>query len=318
MKQQNSRMERRRFLQTLLAGGVGYTAFSITRPWADPMGEALAAEKPPRPKVAVAHGTKVDPRKLTRQAIAALGGMGRFVKKGDDVIVKPNICNAYHGPEYASTTNPDVVGEVVALCIAAGARRVRVMDFPFGGTPQAAYEKSGIRKAVEAAGGQMEVMAPFKFKKTPIPKGKDIKEWWIYTPVLEADVLIDIPIAKHHVLAGLTLAIKNLMGVIQRRSRLHPNLHQRLADLTTRVRPTLTIVDAVRMLMKHGPTGGDLRDVKRMDTVIASADIVAADAYATTLFGKKPSDIGYIQKAAEMGLGVMDLDSMQIERIEVV
>ncbi|GAB4525196.1 MAG: DUF362 domain-containing protein [Anaerolineae bacterium] len=258
-----------------------------------------------------------DPAELTRRAIAAIGGIEQFVRPGADVIVKPNICNAYHGPEYASTTNPQVVGAVVAMCLAAGAKRVRVMDYPFGGTPQAAYERSGIAQAVGEAGGTMEVMSRVKFVDTEIPQGKDIQRWPIYQDVLEADVLINIPIAKHHNLAGLTLGLKNLMGVIDQRQRLHPNLHQRLADLGTRVRPTLTIVDAIRILVDHGPTGGNLDDVRQMDTIIASADIVAADAYATTLFGKQPSDIGYIERAAAMGLGQMDLQQVKIEEISL-
>lgn len=312
-------LSRRRFLGRLLAGGVAGASFAVLRHI--PLPAAVAAEESSVPrgtvKVAVCRGKGADPRELTRRALAAIGGIESFVKKGADVIVKPNICNAFHGPEFASTTNPDVVAEVVAQCLAAGARRVRVMDFPFGGTPQAAYENSGIKQAVEKVGGQMEVMSPYKFRDTPIPDGKDIKSWKIYQDVLEADVLINIPIAKHHRLAGLTLAIKNLMGVVENRGGLHPNLHQRLADLATRVRPTLTIVDAIRILVDHGPTGGRLEDVRRMDTVIASADMVAADAYATTLFGKKPSDIGYIIRAEEMGIGRADLSSVKIEEINI-
>jgi uncharacterized protein (DUF362 family) len=258
-----------------------------------------------------------DPAEITRRAIASLGGMESFVSQGDDVIIKPNICVAYHTYEYAATTNPQVVGALVALCLEAGAGRVRVMDFPFGGEPQQAYKNSGIEEAVLAAGGQMEVMSRMKFVRTEIPEGRDLKECDIYDDVLKADVLINVPIAKHHSLARLTLGMKNLMGVIRDRPAMHRNLGQRLADLTSRVRPTLTVVDAVRILLDHGPTGGSLDDVKQMDTVIASTDIVAADSYATTLFGLTGADIAYIQAASQMGLGQMDLSAVKIEEFDL-
>jgi len=264
--------------------------------------------------LAVARGGS--PAEITHRAVAALGGIERFVRPGDDVIIKPNICVAYHTWEYAATTNPEVVATLVSLCLGAGARRVRVMDYPFGGSAGAAYERSGIAQAVTAAGGLMEQMAKMKYRKTPIPAGRDLKEWPIYQDVLEADVLINVPIAKHHNLARLTLGMKNLLGVVLDRSQYHRHLGQRLADLTSLVYPTLTVVDAVRILVDHGPTGGSLDDVKQLDTVIASHDPVAADAYATTLFGLTGADIAYIKAAAEMGLGEMDLSHLKIEEIQ--
>ena len=263
--------------------------------------------------LSVARGS--DPRAITLAALAAIGGIGRFVKAGDDVIVKPNICHDYHSYEYATTTNPEVVAALVELCRGAGAKRVRVMDSPFGGGPQSAYARSGIADAVAAAGGEMEAMVPAKFQTTDIPEGRDITNWPVYREVLTADVLIDVPVAKHHSLARLTLAGKNLMGVISTRSGIHANLGQRIADLVSLIRPTLTVVDAVRTLMAHGPTGGNLDDVRLTNTVIASHDIVAADAYAATLFDLTGHDIAYVKAAAEMGLGTLDLDSITIEEI---
>lgn len=264
--------------------------------------------------LAVAHGP--DPAEITRRAVAALGGMERFVKPGDDVIIKPNICNAYHGPEFASTTNPQVVAEVVRLCLAAGAGRVRVMDNPFAGTPQKAYETSGIAAAVSEAGGQMEIMAPVKYREEEIPNGRRINKWPVYGDALDADVLINIPIAKHHGSTRLTLGMKNLMGVALERSGFHARgLQECIADLNTLVRPHLTIVDAVRILVANGPTGGDLNDVREMDTVIASTDIVAADAYATGLFGLSPDDVTYITLGEELGLGTADIRTLSIEEI---
>ena len=254
---------------------------------------------------------------MVRAVLEALGGMERFVKRGDDVIVKPNICVAYHSYEYAATTNPEVVAALVELCLEAGARRIRAMDQPFGGTAEQAYERSGIEEAVRAAGGQMEVMNHLKFRETPIPTGRDITAWPVYEDALEADVLINVPIAKHHNLARLTLGMKNLMGVIQQRNQFHSNLGQRIADLNSLVRPALTVVDAVRLLMDHGPTGGSLDDVKLANTVIASPDIVAADAYASALFGLTGADVPAIRAGAELGLGTMDLTGVAVQELSV-
>jgi uncharacterized protein (DUF362 family) len=265
--------------------------------------------------LAVVHGP--DPVAITRAAIDALGGMASFVKPGFDVIIKPNICTDYHPPEYASTTNPIVVATLVTMCLEAGAKRVRAMDYPFGGTPTSAYEISGIAEAVKAAGGEMHSMNRSKYTWVDIPQGKDLTEAQIYPDILAADLLINVPIAKDHGSTRLTLGAKNLMGVILDRDLMHVNLTQRIADLASLVRPPLTVIDAVRILTAHGPTGGDLADVKQMDTVIASRDIVAADAYATTLFGLTGADIGYIQASADMGLGTMDLSSINIQEINL-
>lgn len=265
--------------------------------------------------LAVTHGP--DPAAITRLAIDALGGMASFVSSGFDVIIKPNICTDYHPPEYATTTNPTVVGTLVTMCLEAGARRVRVMDYPFGGTSKSAYATSGIEEAVEAAGGEMHVMSHTKYSVVDIPEGRDITSVNIYPDILEADLLINVPIAKQHGSTGLTLGAKNLMGTILDRGMMHMNLSQRIADLTSLVRPDLTVIDAVRILTANGPTGGDLGDVSQMDTIIASRDIVAADAYATTLFGLTGSDIGYIQACAEMGLGTMDLGTITIQEIQL-
>ena len=267
------------------AAAAAPTATAAQNPTAAPTVEAAGPTSAPATAapayLAVARGAGADPAELTRRAIAALGGIERFVKPGADVIVKPNICNAYHGPEYASTTNPDVVAAIVALCLAAGAKRVRVMDFPFGGSPQASYETSGIAAAVKAAGGDLEAMNRLKFRKTALPQGKVLRSSSVYGDILDADTVINVPIAKNHGSATLTLGMKNLMGVIQDRNTLHAiGLHQAIADLNSTVKPQLTIVDAIRILTANGPTGGSLDDVKRLDTIIASADVVAADAYA--------------------------------------
>lgn len=265
--------------------------------------------------LAVVHGE--DAEAITMAAIMALGGMEKFVRSGNDVIIKPNICTDYHTYEYAATTNPFVVAALVKMCLAAGAKRVRVMDNPFGGSTESAYQRSGIADAVISAGGEMEIMNRNKYRAFPIPAGVDLRDWEFYAPILEADLVINVPIAKTHGLARLTLGGKNLLGVISRPSAMHSALGQRVADLTSRVAPALTVIDAVRILTGSGPTGGDLNDVKMTNQVIASRDIVAADAFAAGLFGLKGSDISYIQASADMGLGTMDLESIKIEEFSV-
>ena len=252
---------------------------------------------------------------MNQAALAALGGIARFVKVGHDVIVKPNICVDYRSYEYGATTNPQVVAALVELCLGAGAKRVRVMDLPFGGSPESAYATSGIAEAVKAAGGQMEVMNRAKFRETEIPEGRDISSWLVYQEILNADLVINVPVAKHHSLARLSLGAKNLLGVVSTPSLIHANLNQRIADIVSLVRPSLTVVDAVRTLMAHGPTGGNLDDVRLTNTVIASHDIVAADAYAATLFGLTGTDVGYVKAAADMQLGTLDLGSIKVEEI---
>ncbi len=320
-------LTRRQFVRLMAAAGLGATLTSCggLEPSASPeMVEEVSAEIPAgeietpaaeQANLAVARGG--DPKAITRAAVAALGGIERFVKSGDDVIVKPNICVDYRTYEYGATTNPEVVGALVELCLGAGARRVRVMDNPFSGGPERAYAKSGIADAVEAAGGEMEVMNPAKFREVEIPQGRDITRWPVYQEVLTADLLINVPVAKHHHQTRLTLGGKNLMGVISTRGLMHANLNQRIADLVSLVRPRLTVVDAVRTLMTRGPTGGRLDDVRLTETVIASPDIVAADAYAATLFDLTGQDIGYVRIAAEMGLGTLDLGTLKIEEIAV-
>jgi len=312
-------LTRRQFLKLSGAAAASVTLLGAGCTAQQPAGTAVRRQ-PPAPTgdqayLAVARG--VDPAAITRAALAALGGIERFVRSGGEVIIKPNICVDYHPPEYAATTNPTVVATLVTLCLGAGARRVRVMDTPFGGTPESAYAVSGIEEAVRAAGGEMEVMSPVKFAEFAIPDGRDITAWEVYRDVLEADVLINVPIAKHHSLARLSLGGKNLLGVILKPNQMHRNLGQRVADLGSLVRPTLMVVDAVRILTAHGPTGGSLNDVQQANTVIATHDIVAADAWAATLFGLTGGDIAYVRAAADMGLGTMELGSVKVEEINV-
>ena len=323
-----STIDRRQFLERMLVlGGAALTAAALLsllscskEPTPEPPADNVTPPPPPPGNaayLAVARGSS--PTTLVQKAIDALGGIGRFVKSGNDVIIKPNICTAYRTPECAATTNPEVVGALVALCIGAGARRVRVMDNPFDGSAEAAYANSGIAAAVKAAGGEMEVMASMKFQDTPIPNGKAITSCRVYQDILKTDVLIDVPIPKDHSnnSAVVSLGMKNLLGVVSNPSSYHTDMAERVTDLNTLVRPHLVVVDAIRILTKGGPTGGDLSYVKQMNTVIASHDVVAADSYAATLFSKTARDIPIVYAGARRGLGAMDLTSIKIEEIAV-
>jgi uncharacterized protein (DUF362 family) len=266
------------------------------------------------PSMTVVNGTPIETN--VRTAIAKLGGMRRFVSSGDDVIVKPNICAA-RASKYAATTNPAVVATLVRLARGAGASRVRVMDNPISTSPASAYKASGIKAAVEKAGGSMQIMSATRYKAYDIPGGT-LHRHPIYRDMLECDVLINVPIAKQHGSTGLTLAGKNLMGCTSDRGRMHNlGLSRTIAELNAKLRPDLTVIDAVRILVANGPTGGSLADVRRKDIVIASRDWVAADAYATRLFGRKPGFVPYIAAGAAMGLGKADLSGLNIKKYEV-
>lgn len=310
---------------TALGAGCGRTPpaalTSSTSPRATPSRTASPIQSPSRSGVAAAAGAYLavakgtDAKAITAAAITAIGGMSRFVRPGANVIIKPNICVGYHGPEYAATTNPDVIAALVELCVKAGASRVRVMDNPFGSSAATAYRVSGIADAVRRAGGHMETMSPVKFVDTHIPRGKAITHYPIYRDILRADLVINVPIAKQHPLSRLTLGGKNLFGCVVNRQNLHFNLSQCVADLTSVIKPELTVVDAVRILTTNGPTGGSLSDVSRRNTVIASADVVAADSYAATLFGLKGADVPYVKASEAMGLGTTRLKSIHIARV---
>jgi uncharacterized protein (DUF362 family) len=267
--------------------------------------------------LAVARGGE-DPEALVRRAVAAIGGMERFVARGADVIIKPNVCTAGRSYEYAATTNPWVVGAVVKLAREAGAGRVRVFDYPFGGGAEDAFASSGIAEQVAAAGGEMEYPASMKYVSVALPAGETLTKTIVYGEVLDADVLINVPIPKHHSLAQLTIGMKNMLGVVRDRPEMHASLSRKIVDLNQFLVPTLTIVDAVRILTANGPTGGSLQDVRKLDTVIATHDGVAADAYAATLFGwEDPERLGYVKYGAERGIGRSDLKNLAIEEIAV-
>ena len=263
--------------------------------------------------IGVARGTP--PEAITKAAIEAIGGIHRFISRGDIVVVKPNI-GWDRRPEQAADTNPEVVAALVKLCYNAGAKKVKVFDNPCV-DPRRSYKQSGIADAVSAAGAEVSFMDERKFKDVTID-GRALKKWPLYTDILEADKVINVPIAKVHSLSTLTLGMKNWMGVMGGwRGRIHQDLHQSLVDISQVIKPTLIVLDAVRILTGHGPQGGNLSDVKTLNTVIAGTDQVAVDAYGATLFYLKGSALGYVRIGHETGLGTMDLSQLIIKKVAV-
>jgi len=254
-------------------------------------------------------------KRVTREAVDALGGMGKFVGKRSVVMVKPNIAWS-RTPAQAANTNPYIVEAIVEMCREAGAKKVKVVDHTINNA-RMTYGRSGIKAAVKRAKGSMEFIDERKFKEKDIPDGELLKSWIIYADALDADVLINVPIAKHHSLTRLSLSIKNLMGLIQDRENLHTRIDQKLADLSTVIKPDLIIMDAYRILTANGPNGGTPRDVKLTGQVIAGTDPVAVDSYAATLFGLTGDDIGYVRESHNMGLGEISLEAVNIQNIPV-
>lgn len=273
------------------------------------MKEALAARE--QSLVAVAEGS--DYAAITRKAIIAVGGMKRFVKPGDVVVVKPNM-GWDRSVRFAANTHPLVVRAVVEECLAAGAKKVKVFDNTCNDARRC-YVSSGIEAALKGMKGvECKHIETERFRKVAL-NGAFLKEWELYDEVLLADVYINVPVAKHHGLSKLTLGLKNIMGIMGgNRGYIHRNLDTALADLNAHVKSHLTIIDATRILTAHGPQGGNIADVRVLNKVIASTDIVAADAYATTLFGMKPSDIPVTVAAYKRGLGEMNLDKIKVVR----
>jgi uncharacterized protein (DUF362 family) len=246
-----------------------------------------------------------------RAALAALGGMERFVKRGDNVVVKPNVLTG-RAPQYATTTNPQVLAAIVRMCLEAGAAKVVVLDRPTSSARQA-FDVSGITAAVGAAGGSVKLLSDRNFERVEIPKGRVLTSWPLVTDVFDADVFINVPIAKTHGMAVLTMSMKNLMGIMGgERGTIHQDFAQKIVDVNTLVRPHLVVLDATRILIRNGPTGGDLKDVKLTKTIVAGTSQVAVDAFGTTLFNMKPTDLDYLVRASEQGLGVIDLSRLVV------
>lgn len=301
--------DRRRFIRSLLqTAALGLAAGTVPILNLGP-GRSWAAAPPS--ELAVRRGQDIPA--LVRETLEALGGIGRFVKAGETVVLKPNI-GWDRTVELAANTHPLVVKTVAELCLDAGARQVTVFDRTCN-DPRRCYVQSGIQAAMEALGSdraRIEHMDRRAFRELDIAKGVHLTRWSFYGPALDADRLINLPIAKHHSISTVTVGMKNLMGVIGgNRGMLHRDIAEALADINSVIHADLTLVDATRVLVANGPQGGCLEDVRVLNTLAASPDIVVADAFGATLLGRRPQEIPSIVAGARRGLGTMDLDQVR-------
>ena len=255
------------------------------------------------PEMVVVQGD--DPRALVRRAFDDLGGVGRFIAHNDVVVLKPNIAWD-RTPEQAATTNPDVVAETVKQCVQAGAKRVIVTDVSCN-EAERCFRRSGIAAAARAEGADVILPDPARFREVDLG-GEVLQNWQVFEPFLLADKVINLPIAKHHALTGATLGFKNWYGILGgERNRLHQQIHQSLVDLAAFMLPTLTLLDCYRVLLRNGPTGGNLEDVALHKTLVAGTDPVALDAYVAKAYWNLDAEaMPYLKLAERRGLGQSD------------
>jgi uncharacterized protein (DUF362 family) len=310
------RTTRRSFLHDMGRVATGAAVAGSSLRWSVP------GEAPKAPDLVVAHGNNA--AAIVKKAVELLGGMRRFVSKGDVVVVKPNI-GWDRLPRQAANTNPDTVVALVELALQAGAKQVKVFDNPVIDDTRAAYQRSGIAEAAEKAGAQVKFPDNRLFKDIEL-KGEFLKRWPVYTEALDCDCLINVPIAKQHAMARLTMALKNHMGIVGGgRGEWHRSLDVALAEFAAFIKPKvkLTVLDAYRILVRNGPTGGAAKDVEMPRKCIAGVDQVAVDAYGASLFKDpsgaplKPTELGYLVRAKEMGIGQTDLSKLVIQEVEV-
>lgn len=299
-------MKRRQFIKNSLYGTAAISSLPLIT-----QNSFLFAQHLPE-AVIVKNG---DPAELLAAALKNLGGLKRFISAGDVVVIKPNI-GWDRSPELAANTNPDLIQALVKACFAAGAKKVQIFDRTCN-NPRRCYKNSGIEKKAKAAGADVLHVRDNRYKNIKID-GKLIKEWPIYRNYLEADKVINVPVAKHHGLSRVSLGLKNLMGVMGgNRGSLHNHFAEKIAEIDGKILPTLTIIDGYRILTQKGPQGGKPEYVKLTKTLIASPCMVSADFLALELFGLQLQEVEHIQVAAQRGLAKYDLNKLKVKRIKL-
>lgn len=305
-------MRRREFIRKGIGAGIisgsAMTLFSYKKVF------GITKGKQSYDLVAVKGG---EPGIMFDKAIISLGGMKRYVKPNQTVVIKPNI-GWDTSPERAANTNPKLVGRIVEHCLTAGAKTVYVFDHTINEWTRT-YSNSGIEKAAKDAGAKIvSGNSESYYHRIDIRNGKKLKSDKVHELILESDVFINVPILKSHGGTTLTISMKNLMGVMWDRQWWHGHdLQQCIADFASEIQPTLNVVDAYRVMKRNGPRGVSVSDVVEMKSLIISEDIVAADSAATKLFGREPEQVGHIRIATEMGVGTSDLGSLSINRITI-
>jgi uncharacterized protein (DUF362 family) len=305
-------------LSTAVAG-LGFWLNGRSRRPEEPLPARLKSDftvlpDPNLPIMVIAQGD--DPRRLVREAVKKLGGIGRFIARGDVVVIKPNVAWD-RTPEQAANTNPDVVAEAVRLCREARAGKIIVTDVSCN-DPRRCFERSGIAAAARGEGAEVILPSERGFREVDLG-GEVLRSWPVFEPFLSADKMVNIPIAKNHSLTGVTLGMKNWYGILGgQRQRLHQRIDESIVDLAAFMRPTLTIIDAYRVLLRNGPTGGNLEDVELRKTLLAGTDPVALDAYAAkTYWNMDERVLGYLRLATERGLGALRLEKVRTEVVTV-
>ena len=303
---------RREFLKTVSKAALTATGSLLIRPLFPNIAPVLSAS-PETTDLFVVEGT--DYRALVREGFKQMGGIQRFVKKGDSVVIKPNAAWS-RTPEQAANTHPDIVAEVVRVCKEAGAGKVEVIEHPCDNY-KSSFRISGFEEAVEKAGSRLYSLSETQgFSTVNLPEAKILKKPDVATQILNADCFINMPIAKSHGSARLTMAMKNHMGAVKDRRIFHTtDLDQCIADISSFLRPDLTIMDHTRVMTTRGPKGPG--NVVILNKVVFGTDQVAIDAYGTSLFGMKPDDLGYLRAAKEMNLGITDLDKINIKNTKL-
>jgi uncharacterized protein (DUF362 family) len=304
-------IDRRTFLKrstaTIAAAGLAPALSSLT-------GSQNALAQAGTPDLVVVKGGEPGP--LVRAAFEAYDGIGRVISKGDVVVLKPNI-SWDRMPEQAANTNPALVAELVTMCKEAGAKKVKVIDRPTA-SARRAYLRSGIQKAVKAVGGDIHFMRERDFVDHQFPEAEILKTWPVNKEIMEANKLINIPCAKHHSLSLVSLGIKNMMGVLGGdRGQIHIDLDVKLADMAMVIKPDLVVLDAYRVLLRNGPTGGSISDTELRKTVAIGADMVAVDSFGASMFNHAPEQVGFIKAAADRGLGESDLSKLNVKEVNL-
>ena len=307
-------ISRREFIKTVFAFAAAFYSRKLfaAQKYLLPVSTSAKTAVSKTYKLAIIKGA--DPAKTVRRAVDAVGGIKKFVRPGNIVVVKPNM-SWDRTPEQAANTNPAVVSEIVKMCLEAGAKKVKVFDRPCSNALRA-YKNSGVEEAARKAGADVFHVEDWNYIKAKFKYKSPLEDWPVYRDAVEADCFINVPVLKHHGLTGLTLSMKNLMGVMGgNRGSVHGNIGIKLAHITDYISPELTIMDATRFLSANGPSGGSLSDVRIYNTIIAGTDPVLVDSHSAMLVGyKSPLEIGYIREAADMGLGFVSIDAQYILR----
>ena len=289
-----------------LTGAVNWPGQSTFSAWAASPNDKFMVE-------GIGQTDGYDVKALTRKTFEAAGGIQKFISKGDIVVLKPNISWARR-PDLAATTHPEVMEAVVELCQEAGAKKVRIADNTIHDARRC-FAITGAGMVAKKTGADLIFPRSTLMREMKL-QGNRLDIWPVFVPLIEADKLINLPVAKHHSLSTLTLGMKNWIGGVDgSRWSLHQDINQSIVDLAHFFKPDLTLIDAIRIMIRNGPSGGSTADVQVKNTLILSNDPVAGDAKAALLFGRKPKDIGFIRLAQKQGLGSYDFQNLIYQKV---